>query len=181
MPGEEPADHGADIREDADDPDAGEVEMGRTDIAAADVDRRRRHKGDRGDAKHGLVEVGRNSLVFSHTAPNTTGIGGVPAVTRLSRHVEAGEIPVTRQARTGIGVEWAWSCPCVARNPGQWRRWTQRLYLKFFEIDQLGSMSGTTLRWIWATAMTTECSTPFSNSGLNRTTMTWCWGLLANR
>src|SRR6266550_3345716 len=46
--------------------------MGRSDIAAAHVDRRRRHKGDRGDAKHGLVEVGRNSLVFSHTAPNTT-------------------------------------------------------------------------------------------------------------
>src|SRR2546428_13938773 len=74
MPGEEPAHHRADIREDADDPDAGEVEVGRPDVAATDVNRRRRHKGDRGDAKHGLVEVGRNSLVFSHTAPNTTRI-----------------------------------------------------------------------------------------------------------
>src|SRR2546425_4190564 len=74
MPGEEPAHHRADIREDADDPDAGEVEVGRPDVAAADVDRRRRHKGDRGDAKHGLVEVGRNSLVFSHTAPSSTRI-----------------------------------------------------------------------------------------------------------
>jgi hypothetical protein len=74
VPGEEPAHQGADTRKDADDPDAGEIQAGRPDEAAADVDGRRSHEGDRGDTEHGLVEVGRNSLVFSHTAPNTTGM-----------------------------------------------------------------------------------------------------------
>src|SRR2546426_12648059 len=96
MPGEEPAHHRADIREDADDPDAGEVEVGRADVAAADVDRRRRHKGDRGDAKHGLMEVGRNSLVFSHTAPNTTRVEPLPAVTRPSHPGESGHVPAAQ-------------------------------------------------------------------------------------
>ncbi|TMC28500.1 MAG: hypothetical protein E6J32_09080, partial [Chloroflexi bacterium] len=73
MPGEKPAHHRPHIRKDADRQDAGEVEMGRTDETAADVDRRRRDEGDRGHPKHGLVEGDRNPLGFSHDAPKYNG------------------------------------------------------------------------------------------------------------
>ena len=74
VPGEKPADGRPYIREDADRPDAHEVEVGRPDEAAAHIDRRRGDKGNGGDTEHPLVEVDRNPRVLGHAAPNTTGI-----------------------------------------------------------------------------------------------------------
>src|SRR5207302_4446926 len=56
------------------DQDAGDVDLGSADEAAADIHRRRGDEGDGGDAEHGLVEVDGDPLGFSHDVPNTTGI-----------------------------------------------------------------------------------------------------------
>ncbi len=66
VPGEKPAHGRPHIRKDADDPDAGEVEVRRADETAAEVDRGGGHEGDGGDAEHPLVEVDRNPLVLGH-------------------------------------------------------------------------------------------------------------------
>ena len=80
VPGEKPTDGRSNIRKDGNDADADEIDMRSADESAADIDGRRRDEGDGGDAEHGLVEVDRNPLGFSHCAANTTRICCVPAV-----------------------------------------------------------------------------------------------------
>ena len=76
VPGKEPAHHGAHIRKDADDHDGPEIELGRSDEAAADVDRRGSDEGYGGHPEHGLMEVDRDPLGFSHGAFKYNGYSG---------------------------------------------------------------------------------------------------------